>query len=124
MQDITIQQLRNDWLPAVYSPLNMISDNRQVERGYRVAEDGSLRFGALSFRGMQYSVVSDVPVPDLNALAIGEDGQPTQAFAQAFADGVMEGPDGSVEFRDQRQRTQTNPLADRNYATVAGGIGN
>ncbi len=112
VQDITIQQLRNDWLPAVYAPQAMVSDNRQVERGYRVASDGSLRFGSLSFRGMRYQVVSDVPVPEIGALAVDENGQPTQAFADAVAAGDLELPAAPVVPRSQPSSRYTDLPAD------------
>ncbi|MFQ5947668.1 MAG: DUF3488 and DUF4129 domain-containing transglutaminase family protein [Acidimicrobiia bacterium] len=88
-QDITILALQMDWLPAVYSPTEMTSDNRVVHGGFRVKEDGSLRFDALSFRGMTYRVTSEVPQPDLSVLSAGADGELSVLFSEAARDGLF-----------------------------------
>ena len=99
VQDIIIQQLSMDWLPASYSPTSLTADDLQVERGMGVAEDASIRFGSLSFRGMNYRIRSQVPQPDLGVLALGEDGEPTQAFVQAIEDGDFTAAAAAPEVR-------------------------
>jgi transglutaminase-like putative cysteine protease len=87
--DITIAALRMDWLPAPYSPVALGSSDSSLERVIRVRQDdGSLRFDALTFRGMAYTVVSDVPQPDFAVLALAADGRPSTMFSasEALAD--------------------------------------
>lgn len=82
---VTIAALQMDWLPAPYAPVRVTSDVPAVERGLRVkVDDGSLRFDALTYRGMSYSVISDVPTPDLDVLALGADGMPSAVFSGAI----------------------------------------
>jgi hypothetical protein len=85
-QDVTILALEMGWLPAAYSPVEMTADNRAVERGFRVKGDGSLRFDAISYRGMGYTVISDIPKPDLGVLSAGDDGELSAVFAGAAQD--------------------------------------
>jgi hypothetical protein len=81
-QSIVILALQQDWLPAVYSPRSMTAENRTVERGFRIKiDDGSLRFESLSYRGMNYDVVSEVPQPDLDVLSRRVDGTLSPVFA-------------------------------------------
>lgn len=89
-QDVTILALQMDWLPAAYAPIEMTAQNRAVERGFRVKDDGSLRFDALSYRGMTYEVTSEVPQPDLNVLSAGDDGELSRVFAGAAEEGEFE----------------------------------
>lgn len=92
-QDVTILALSMEWLPNAYSPTGVTANDRQVEAGLRVTPDGSLRFGSLTFEGMTYRVVSDVPQPNLAVLATNDTGQPTRAFAQAIDDGLFTPPE-------------------------------
>ena len=85
-QAVTILALQQDWLPAVYAPISLTAGNRAVERGYVTKfNDGALHFDALTYYGMTYQVVSEVPVPDLAVLALGDDGAPSPVFAEAGA---------------------------------------
>ena len=87
---VTIAQLQMDWLPAPYAPIAFSSGDRTVEHGMRVKrDDGSLRFDALTYRGMSYTVISQVPVPDLRVLALRADGSPSGVFAAAIEDGAF-----------------------------------
>lgn len=87
VQEVTILALSQDWIPAVYAPREMEATNRAVDRGFRVkADDGSLRFDALSYRGMNYRVRSEVPAPDLDALARLPDGTLSRVFQAAVDD--------------------------------------
>ena len=85
-QDVTILALEMGWLPAAYSPVEMTADNRAIERGFRVKDDASLRFDAISYRGMGYTVISDIPKPDLGVLSTGDDGRLSVVFASAAED--------------------------------------
>jgi hypothetical protein len=91
IQDITVLALQMDWLPAAYSPTAMSAPNTAVDRGYRVkTDDASLRFDALTYRGMSYIVASDVPQPDLDILSRTEDGTPSVVFAGAINESDFE----------------------------------
>jgi len=86
VQNVTILALQQDWLPAVYSPIALTADNRAVERGFQAkVNDGALHFDALTYYGMAYRVESQVPLPDLDVLALGNDGAPSPLFAAASA---------------------------------------
>lgn len=85
-QTVTILALQQDWLPAAYSPTALTAANRAIERGFRAkTNDGSLRFAALTYYGMTYRVVSQIPLPDLDVLALGTDGSPSPVFVAAAA---------------------------------------
>jgi transglutaminase-like putative cysteine protease len=85
-QTVTILSLQQDWLPAAYAPVGLTAPNRAVERGFWVkVNDGALHFGALTYYGMSYEVISEVPVPDLAVLALGDDGSPSPLFVEASA---------------------------------------
>ncbi len=99
VQDITILQLRNDWLPSAYSVESVEAPDEEIERGMRVAPDGSIRFGSGSFRGMSYRVRSAVPQPDIDVLATNEDGTPTRVFAEAAVRGAVRVPTDRPEPR-------------------------
>jgi hypothetical protein len=98
-QDVVILALQMDWIPAAYAPTGISAQNRSVEQGIRVKDDGSLRFEALSYRGMSYSVDSGVPQPDLSVLGATDDGELSIVFAGAAADGVFE-PEPDVDLPD------------------------
>jgi transglutaminase-like putative cysteine protease len=81
---VTIEALRMDWLPAPYSAVSFASADTSTERNLRVkTNDASLRYEPLSFRGMTYTIVSEVPQPDLSILSLGADGQPSPMFDDA-----------------------------------------
>lgn len=85
VQEITVLALQMDWLPAAYSPRAMSAPNTAVDRGYRVkTDDAALRFDALTYRGMTYTVNSDVPAPDLDVLSRTDDGLPSIVFQGAI----------------------------------------
>ncbi len=83
---VTVLALQQDWLPAPYAPIAFGADNEAVDRGYRVKDDdASLRFDALTYRGMTYTVDSLVPLTDLEVLGRRADGAPSVVFAAAIA---------------------------------------
>ncbi len=86
--DVTVLALQMDWLPAPYAPVALSSEENAVQHGVAIrVDDGSLRFDALTYRGMTYTVVSRVPEPDLSVLSLGSDGLPSVVFGDAIADG-------------------------------------
>ena len=87
-QHITILALQQEWLPALYATRDLSAPNTAVDRGYRVKEDdGSIRFDALSYRGMTYSVLSELPDPDLDVLSRRADGSLSPVFGGAAEEG-------------------------------------
>lgn len=116
---VTIAQLQMDWLPAPYSPIAFSSSDRTVERGMRVKrDDGSLRFDALTYRGMSYTVTSQVPVPDVRLLALRPDGTPSAVFAAAIDDGVF-------VIGDEAPAYTSRPLPNRpHFLALPDNIGN
>ncbi len=68
---VTIQNLTLTWLPAPITPLAAIAADERDEDGFRVRRlDGSLYFaGDVTFSGLQYVVLSEVPRYDANTLA-------------------------------------------------------
>lgn len=89
--EVTILALQQDWLPAPYAPTTLTAENAAVEGGYRVkSDDGSLRFDALTYRGMTYTVVSRIPTIDLEVLGRGSDGSPSVVFQGAVDAGDLE----------------------------------
>jgi len=85
-QTVTILSLQQEWLPAAYAPVSLAAANRAVEQGFRAkVNDGALHFDALTYYGMGYTVVSEVPLPDLAVLALTGDGSPSPLFVEAAA---------------------------------------
>jgi hypothetical protein len=101
-QDIEIRALQMDWLPAAYTPVAFSAD-ASTGRLIRVrTDDGALRLdGGLTRRGMQYRVVSEVPLLDLSVLTVGEDGTLSPAFEQAAEAGALAITPGSGEVREE-----------------------
>ncbi len=98
--DVTILQLRNDWLPTVYSTTGVATAEEEIERNLRVAPDGSVRFGSGSFRGMQYAVTAAVPQPDVGIMATTAEGSPTRVFEGPVASGAIPVPDTRPPARE------------------------
>ncbi|HSG78159.1 MAG TPA: DUF3488 and transglutaminase-like domain-containing protein, partial [Acidimicrobiia bacterium] len=92
-QHITVLALQSEWLPSVYATRDLSAPNTAVDKGYRVkTDDGSLRFDALTYRGMTYSVLSEIPQPDLDVLSRRADGSLSAAFGGAVENGEYEAP--------------------------------
>ncbi|MGH8935670.1 MAG: transglutaminaseTgpA domain-containing protein [Acidimicrobiia bacterium] len=87
-QDIYIEALRMEWLPALYSPVEVRSGAEVLEQGFRVRPDGALRFDALTYPGLGYQVTSQVPQPDLRVLASLGPGALSPLFQRAAAEGA------------------------------------
>lgn len=115
VQTVTILALQMDWLPAAYAPVGMEAENRTVDLGYRVKDDdGSLRFDALTYRGMTYRVTSQVPTPDLQVLSRSDDGEVSEVFSEAAAEGDFAplDPDAEIEVKDLAGRERYLALPD------------
>lgn len=86
LADITIHGLVMDWMPAPYAPVAVSSANDAVEHGFRVkGDDASLRYAPITYQGMSYTVRSQVPRPEVDALARRPDGALSTIFAEAVA---------------------------------------
>lgn len=107
--DVTVLALQQDWLPAPYSPVAFDAVNNAVARGYRVKEDdGSLRFDALTYRGMVYTVAAEVPIPDLDVLSRTVTGGLSVVFRGAIEGDAFEADasTGPIETRQLEDRTR------------------
>jgi transglutaminase-like putative cysteine protease len=68
--DVEIRQLSMRWLPSVATPVGFATDDRTLRGSIGISPDGSLQIrGGLTTAGMSYRVTSDVPRPDMAALA-------------------------------------------------------
>lgn len=85
---ITIDALAETYLPAPYTPTDLASSYPFVEESFRVRQDGAVKIDARSFEGLEYSVASDVPQPNLAVLASDRDSL-SPMFAQAARDGLF-----------------------------------
>jgi transglutaminase-like putative cysteine protease len=87
-QVVQIESLRQTYLPVLYSPVALRTDDSLLGESYRVREDGSITFDARTADGLTYRVTSDLPQPDLSMLAsLG--GELSPIFAQAASEGAV-----------------------------------
>lgn len=85
---VTILALQMDWLPAPYAPVALGTDEGSVQSGIRLRpSDGSIHFDALSFRGMEYTIESEIPQPSIDILSRRADGTPSTIFRSAIETG-------------------------------------
>ena len=68
-QIVQIRSLRQNYVPNVYSPIDLVSDNRVLADSFRVREDGAIKFDALTSEGLTYTIRSVVPDDPLSELA-------------------------------------------------------
>ena len=66
---VRISGLRQNYLPLLYSPRALQSDDRLLSASHRSREDGSIKFDARTKQGLEYRVISEIPVPNLAVLA-------------------------------------------------------
>lgn len=92
-QTIQIQGLRQNYIPNVYSPIDLQSGNRILGDSFRVREDGAIKFDALTSEGLTYQIRSVVPDDPLSELAT-VDGEFSPMFVGAAADGEFAGTPG------------------------------
>jgi len=86
-QDITVLDLAMEWLPAIYSPVEVTSQDRLLE-SLKVASDLSLHLDAATYRGLRYTVASEVPELDFSVTS----GTPGPLLTAAAAAGVIPVP--------------------------------
>jgi transglutaminase-like putative cysteine protease len=89
-QAVVIDNLRQSYLPVLYAPMALASDEELLRRSFQVRPDGSVRYDVLSRPGLAYRVSSVVPTPSLGDLAT-VDGELSPVFAGAAAAGEFEG---------------------------------
>lgn len=89
-QSIRIATLRQEYLPALTTPVGVTSPSDLVSSGLRVRADGALRVSGPSFEGLTYQVSSEVPVTDVAALA-SVNGELSPIFAEAASRGSYAG---------------------------------
>ncbi len=115
--DVTIDELRMNVLPVVYSPVDLGSDSALLNQSYRVRADGSIMLDLPTWRGLRYQVVSEVPVPDLGVLASqpGRRGQLSPIFQEAADRGLF-------TQRPQSPRTLARPDDIDDYLELPDGL--
>ena len=102
-QNIEIYALRQNFLPLLYSPVGLTTDDLILAGSHRARADGSINFDTRTSEGLNYSITSLVPAPDLASLAT-LNGDLSPIFAQAVADGV-------IELAPSDNATQTIPAS-------------
>jgi transglutaminase-like putative cysteine protease len=85
---VRIASLRQNYLPVLYSPRSLTTDDELLAGSYRTREDSSVKFDARTWDGLEYRVISDLPIPDLSVLA-SSGGALSPIFENAQADGVF-----------------------------------
>lgn len=89
-QVIQIRSLRMNYLPALYSPTALASENTILSESFSVRQDGSLRFDARTFEGLTYTVQSEVPA-DTPAMLASTNGVFSRMFRNAASAGAFAG---------------------------------
>ncbi len=112
--DITIEALGQDWLPAPYAVVGVDGEDVDAFQVRRI--DTTLFFrGDLTYQGMQYRIVSEIPVIDAAAVAGASDGTLSPLFSAA-ADGgeTLPAPADLVlrELPDAERYTDLPPSVD------------
>jgi transglutaminase-like putative cysteine protease len=88
-QNVEIYALRQNFLPLLYSPVGLSTDDLILADSYRARADGSINFDTRTSQNLSYSISSRVPVPDLASLAT-VNGQLSPIFGQAVQEGVIQ----------------------------------
>ncbi len=105
--NVLIAGLSDQWLPTIYSPVELSSDDELLEESFRVREDGSIAVDLRVLDGWTYQIDADVPVRDLASLATS-DGQLSPIFQEAVDAGVL---DLSPAAESGRNTTRPESLA-------------
>lgn len=108
---VRIEALRQNYLPVLYSPRGLETEDRLLAQSYRSREDGSVKFDARSQQGLIYRVRSEIPVPSLSILA-SEGGELSPMFANAQQEGLFNLPAAQVARPAPSSRLATT------YATL------
>ncbi|HJR87227.1 MAG TPA: DUF3488 and transglutaminase-like domain-containing protein [Acidimicrobiia bacterium] len=85
---VRIAGLRQPHIPILYSPRSLQTDDALLQASYRSREDGSIKFDALTKEGLEYRVISEIPVPNLSVLAT-EDEALSPMFQNAQDEGLF-----------------------------------
>lgn len=86
---IRIAGLSGQYLPSLYSPVELTSDEPLITESFRVREDGSIAVDLQVIDDWTYQLDADLPVPDIAALAT-RDGALSPMFQTAAESGVFE----------------------------------
>ncbi len=89
-QVVVVDNLRQSYLPILYSPVAFGSEEELLRRSFSVRPDGSIRYDLLSRPGLTYEAASLLPTPTLSALAT-VDGEFSPMFAEAAEAGEFDG---------------------------------
>lgn len=104
---VRIAGLNGQYLPTLYSPVGLASDEPLVAQSFRVREDGSIAVDLQATDGWEYELTSDVPLPNVAAMAsvggelspIFEAAAESGAFGMAPIDETLqEPPDGIASY--------------------------
>jgi hypothetical protein len=107
--DIEIAALGQEWLPAPYAVGGADGEDSQAFLIRRA--DTALRFkGALTYPGMQYSVIAEIPVVDPGAVSGAPGGGLSPLFSQAADQGQIPPDPIYVELRDLPDAEQYTDL--------------
>lgn len=85
---VRIAALRQPYIPILYSPRSLQTDDSLLFASHRSREDGSIKFDALTKEGLEYRVISEIPVPNLAVLAT-EDESLSPMFQNAQDQGLF-----------------------------------
>ncbi len=86
---VQIAALKGSFLPTIYSPVDLSSEQPLIQQGFRVREDGSVAIDLQVIDDWIYQFQADVPIPDIGELAT--DGtRLSPIFEAAVADGAMD----------------------------------
>lgn len=92
---VRIAGLAGQFLPTLYSPIRLASDESLINESFRVREDGSIAVDLQVIDNWTYQLDADLPVPDIAALA-SSGGELSPMFRTAEEAGVFEGGAGTL----------------------------
>jgi len=85
---VRIASLRQNVLPVLYSPRSITTNDELLAASYRTREDSSVKFDARTWDGLEYRVISNIPMIDLSVLA-SSGGTLSPIFESAQAAGAF-----------------------------------
>lgn len=85
---VRIAGLKGQYLPTLYSPIGLSSDEALISESFRVREDGSVAVDLQAIDNWTYQIDADMPIPDVDSLAT-RNGELSPIFAEANAAGVV-----------------------------------
>jgi transglutaminase-like putative cysteine protease len=86
---VRIAGLSGQYLPTLYTPIGLQSDDDLLAESFRVREDGSVAVDLQVLDGWTYQLDADLPVPDLATLATDGDAL-SPIFQEAVDAGALE----------------------------------